>query len=172
VIHEGHSNDSRLIQMVKGSTGKVMPPVGGTLSGVQIATLARWVDQGAEWPASASVARHWAWEPVEHPSGAIDSFILARLEKENIAPSPEADRATLLRRVSLDITGLPPTPRRLPNFWRTTGPTPMPARSIVCSRARTTAKMGALLARSGALRGSDGFEKDLERPWSGVIATG
>src|SRR5271165_5352546 len=65
VIDAGHSNDSRLIQMVKGSTGKVMPPVGGKLSNVQIATLARWIDQGAEWPSSASMATHWAWEPVE-----------------------------------------------------------------------------------------------------------
>src|SRR5690348_12301748 len=54
VVQAGHGADSRLIQMVKGSTGKVMPPVGNKLSAEQIATLSRWIDQGADWPANAS----------------------------------------------------------------------------------------------------------------------
>ena len=167
VIHAGNSNDSRLIQMVKGSTGEVMPPVGARLSSIQIATLTRWIDQGADWPASASVAPHWAWAPVGHPSGSIDSFILARLEKENIAPSPDADRATLLRRVSLDITGLPPTPQETAEFLADDRPDAY-ARTV--DRLLASPHYGEKWARYwldlAHYADSDGFEKDLERPWS------
>ncbi len=79
-----------------------------------IALLGRWIEQGAEWQG------HWAFVPPEKPPlpavknmtwcrNAIDAFILARLERENLAPSPEADRERLLRRVTFDLTGLPPT---------------------------------------------------------------
>jgi mono/diheme cytochrome c family protein len=125
VIKAGHAAESRLIEMVKGTSGKVMPPVGARLSDAQIGILSRWIDQGANWPASASAARHWAWEPVKNAGWAandIDGFVLARLEKENIQPSPEADRATLLRRASLDIIGLPPTPQETTEFLDDTRP--------------------------------------------------
>src|SRR5262249_14602724 len=75
---------------------------------------------------------HWAFQPPQRPtlpkvskSGwvrtPVDAFILARLEKEKIAPSPEADKATLLRRLCLDLLGLPPTPQMLDQFLRDTG---------------------------------------------------
>jgi cytochrome c553 len=93
-----------------------MPPPGQKeLSGAQIDTLKNWISQGAPW------REHWSYTPVRRaPLPAvknaasavtpIDRFILARLEKESLRPSPEAGRATLLRRLSLDLTGLPPTP--------------------------------------------------------------
>src|SRR3954471_9858291 len=100
-----------------------MPPAdsGHSLTEQQIATLTRWVDEGARW------SNHWAYQPVTRPEppavtnptwarNPIDRFILARLEREGLKPSPEADRATLLRRVSLDLTGLPPTPQELDAF--------------------------------------------------------
>ena len=81
----------------------------------------RWIDQGA------SYSPHWAYVPPKRPAvpevkdkswirNPIDDFILARLRDEGLRPSPEADRATLLRRVSFDLTGLPPTPTQVRAF--------------------------------------------------------
>lgn len=93
-----------------------MPPPdsGKRLTASEVALIVRWIEQGA------SYSRHWSYvKPVrppvpsvkksEWPKNEIDYFILARLEQEGLAPSPEADRYTLIRRLSLDLTGLPPT---------------------------------------------------------------
>ena len=93
-----------------------MPPAdsGKTVTPEQIDLIKRWIDQGAEFHG------HWAFlQPqhspapaVQHPELAhnpIDRFILARLDEEGLAPSPPADKTALIRRVSLDLTGLPPT---------------------------------------------------------------
>ena len=88
------------------------------------AKLLEWVKAGAAWPEDD---RHWAFVPpsrpelpkVEHPEwtrNAVDHFVLARLQQDKLEPSPEADRATLLRRVSYDLTGLPPTLTELDSF--------------------------------------------------------
>ncbi|MBI1320118.1 MAG: DUF1553 domain-containing protein [Candidatus Hydrogenedens sp.] len=100
-----------------------MPPPGNghELSAEQIETFGRWIDGGAEYE------DHWAFVPpvkaavpevsnAAWPQNAIDRFVLARLEREGIAPSPEADKRTLLRRLSLDLTGLPPTPEEQERF--------------------------------------------------------
>ncbi|GAB3642082.1 DUF1553 domain-containing protein [Spirosoma arcticum] len=99
----------------------------------EIETLRKWIDQGAEW------GDHWAYQPVEKPDvprvgtfwsrlgfgdnteaswvkNEIDPFILDKLKTDGLKPSPEADRATLIRRVSLDLTGLPPTEREVASF--------------------------------------------------------
>lgn len=93
-----------------------MPPKksGKTLSTVEVATLRRWIEQGAKWQA------HWAYvAPIKHepprvadeswPANWIDRFVLARFEHEQIKPAPDADRITLVRRLSFDLRGLPPT---------------------------------------------------------------
>jgi hypothetical protein len=83
--------------------------------------IGRWIDQGAKWQ------KHWAFIPPRRtpqppvkrndwPRNSIDTFILARLERDGLTPSPEADRVTLLRRVTLDLTGLPPTPEEVDAF--------------------------------------------------------
>jgi hypothetical protein len=100
-----------------------MPPAftGKTLSSWEIERLRLWIAQGAQWEG------HWAFQPITRPEppitkdknwplGAIDRFLLARLEKEGLRPSPSADRRTLLRRLSLDLTGLPPTPAEVRAF--------------------------------------------------------
>ncbi|MDX2034233.1 MAG: DUF1549 domain-containing protein [Blastocatellia bacterium] len=100
-----------------------MPPSSSShkLAPQEIETLIEWVKQGAKWQS------HWAFlAPVRPalpavrdrawPKNEIDRFVLARLEREGLAPSPEADRATLLRRVSLDLTGLPPTAAEVDAF--------------------------------------------------------
>jgi Protein of unknown function (DUF1553)/Protein of unknown function (DUF1549)/Concanavalin A-like lectin/glucanases superfamily/Planctomycete cytochrome C len=124
VIVPGDAANSILVKRItaKDPTFR-MPPVdsGHTLSEQQVATLVRWIDEGARWSA------HWAYQPPVQPElptvnnvtwarNAIDRFILARLEREGLRPSPEADRATLLRRLSLDLTGLPPTPQAVDAF--------------------------------------------------------
>ena len=88
------------------------------------AKLVQWLKAGADWPEDD---RHWAFVPPEKPlapqvknkkwaKGKIDRFILARLEKEGLKPSPEADKHTLLRRVTFDLTGLPPSPEEIDAF--------------------------------------------------------
>ena len=87
----------------------------------QIELVRRWIDEGAPW------GKHWAFEPPQAspippaklaawPRNEIDSFLLARLEQEGLRPSPEAAKETLLRRVSLDLVGLPPTPEEVDAF--------------------------------------------------------
>ncbi len=87
----------------------------------QIELIRRWIDSGAEWK------QHWSFVAPQRPAGpdvsqpqwvsnSIDRFILARLDRENLKPSPAANRRTLLRRVTLDLTGLPPTPEEVQAF--------------------------------------------------------
>ncbi len=131
VIQPGHSQSSRLVHRVLGEGGEARMPFGGKpLTPDQIATLKSWIDQGATWPddgKDATIEKHWAYvKPVRAPLPAvtkrdwivnpIDAFVLARLEKEGLQPSPEASRETLIRRVSLDLIGLPPTPAEVDAF--------------------------------------------------------
>ena len=119
----GKSAESLIVQAVKGIHPEIsrMPYKKPPLSDSQIALIEQWIDQGALAPADEQPERnvHWAFvapervapPEVKNPNWArnpIDRFILARLEKENVAPSAEADRTTLIRRLSLDLLGLPP----------------------------------------------------------------
>ena len=117
VIVPGKRNESELYRRItQTDPDEMMPPPESNrkLTPSQIELLSVWIDQGATW------GQHWAFLPrkkTEPPpvktSGwvrnGIDQFILARLEQENLQPSREADKARLIRRASLDITGLPPT---------------------------------------------------------------
>jgi mono/diheme cytochrome c family protein len=114
-IIPGNSAASELIHRItEPDASERMPPKGKPLTPKEIATLRAWIDQGAKYEA------HWAYvKPVRPPlppvknrswvRNGIDAFILARLEREGLEPSREADRATLIRRVSLDLIGLPPS---------------------------------------------------------------
>jgi hypothetical protein len=122
----GKSGESLLIHRVAGlSTEKRMPLEDEPLSAEQIGLLRGWIDQGAKWPEgvgspATSVKMHWVYvapvsprlADVQDPAwceNAIDRFILARLDREHIVPSPAADRERLIRRASLDLIGLPPS---------------------------------------------------------------
>ncbi|HCC56802.1 MAG TPA: hypothetical protein DEQ47_05980, partial [Solibacterales bacterium] len=134
VVVPGKSAESPLYQRVAGTGDVARMPMGGVLAKAQIDTIKAWIDQGGEWPDGigaqvTATKTHWAFVPPKRPAlpavkntawprNAIDDFILARLEKENLSPSPEADRITLLRRVSLDLTGLPPTPEEVDAFLK------------------------------------------------------
>ncbi|HXJ41757.1 MAG TPA: DUF1553 domain-containing protein [Bryobacteraceae bacterium] len=122
IIVPGNSAQSRILARVGAPAGSRMPPAstGKVLSARQIETLKQWIDEGAKWESHWSftapvrreppaVAGSWAKNPV-------DNFILARLEKEGLKPSAETDRATLLRRVTYDLTGLPPTIAEIDSF--------------------------------------------------------
>jgi hypothetical protein len=137
-VQPGGSSQSLLIRAVEQSGDLKMPP-GGKLQPGQIATLRKWIDMGAPWASESAAQRkpkgadHWAFQPVrraEPPSvgnaawvrNPIDRFILARLEKEHLSPSPEAGRELLLRRVTLDLTGLLPSPEEIRDFVADTRP--------------------------------------------------
>jgi len=106
-----------------------MPPPdsGKNLTPEEIALIGKWIDQGAEYQ------KHWAFIPPKRPKlppvknenwvrNPIDRFILARLEKEGLQPSPEANKETLIRRVTFDLTGLPPTIEEIDDFLNDTSP--------------------------------------------------
>ncbi len=129
-IVPGTSATSPLIARVTASEkAKRMPPAGDPLTADQIATLKSWIDSGAKWPVTAKKqaspkSTHWSYQPILRPTipevkqaswvrNPIDAFVLARLEKENIQPSPEASKTVLLRRLKLDLLGLPPTPEEV-----------------------------------------------------------
>jgi mono/diheme cytochrome c family protein len=124
-IVKGDSAASELIRRVRAHDGdETMPPpeFKKPLSAEQIATLERWIRDGAEYES------HWAFEPLPRvvavppvrdsawPRNDFDRFVLARLEQESLSPSQPADATTLLRRVSLDLTGIPPTPEEMAAF--------------------------------------------------------
>lgn len=124
VIVPGDPEASRLIRRITATNpANKMPPEasGRKLNEKQIALLKEWIKEGATWKT------HWAYEApkrpalpevknTEWPRNAIDRFVAARLEKEGLKPSPEADRVTLLRRLSFDLTGLPPAPSEIDTF--------------------------------------------------------
>ncbi|HKW65169.1 MAG TPA: DUF1553 domain-containing protein [Candidatus Acidoferrum sp.] len=122
IIVPGKSADSRLYQRISAAQRRMPPATSGrTLNPRQIELIREWIDQGAKWES------HWSFAPPKRPvlpevkdkswpKNPIDNFTLARLEAEGLKPSPEAEKATLLRRVSLDLTGLPPTPAEVDSY--------------------------------------------------------
>ena len=129
-IVPGKPQDSDLLQRLTSTGDDRMPPEGERLSAKDVETIKKWIEQGVAWPDGADsahdpVANHWSWQPLTRPSpptvknsvwpkNDIDYFILQRQKENGITPSPPADRATLIRRVFLDVIGLPPSPKQ----WR------------------------------------------------------
>ncbi|MEI6232924.1 MAG: DUF1553 domain-containing protein [Planctomycetota bacterium] len=123
-IAPGHPEKSELIaRIVSKDDEQIMPPAksGKPLSGKEVDILKRWISQGAKY------SKHWSYVKPERPTlpdvkdkgwarNAIDAFLLARLDKEGLKPQPEADRHMLVRRVTLDVTGLPPTVEEVEQF--------------------------------------------------------
>jgi mono/diheme cytochrome c family protein len=148
-----------------------MPPPksGRALTPAQIDTLKRWVADGAKWQ------RHWSFLPParpllpgvrsrDWPRNGIDHFILARLEREGLAPSPEADRTTLLRRVTLDLTGLPPTPAEVDAFLADASPDGYEkAVDRLLASPRYGEKMAARWLDAARYADTNGYQSDGER---------
>ncbi len=131
-IVPGRSRDSILFQALTANDSsdiRRMPAFADPLPGTEIELIRRWIDQGADWPGQKGSRdqSHWAFVRPQRPAlpspesrerarNPIDSFILERLEAEHLNPSPEAARATLARRVHLDLVGLPPSVSELDRF--------------------------------------------------------
>jgi len=128
----GKSADSSLIRRVAGvKPDELMPPDGDPLTAEQVGLLRAWIDQGAVWPEKKAdnPLDWWSLKPLKKPAvpavaesdkpysrNTVDAFILATLRDKKLAPSPQTDRRTLLRRVYFDLIGLPPTPEETAAF--------------------------------------------------------
>lgn len=122
-IVPGDPAKSAIVARVLATDGRIMPPAFAhkDLTAAQKETIRKWVAEGAPYEG------HWAHQPVQRPAVAsntnpIDAFVRERLVRENLAPAPEADRRTLARRLSLDLTGIPPTPEEIAAFQKDTAP--------------------------------------------------
>lgn len=189
VIKPGDSAGSPLIQRVSSEKETFrMPPTGPPLTAQEIETLRSWIDQGALWPggetasppppAAAPVKIHWAYRPIDKPRtpsvrnpawvrNPVDAFVLARLEAEGVTPSAEASRNTLIRRLSLDLTGLPPEPEEVEAFLTDNRPD---AYERLVDRLLASPHYGEKWARHwldlAHYADSDGYEKDRVRPYA------
>nr|MDQ3623000.1 DUF1549 domain-containing protein [Verrucomicrobiota bacterium] len=167
----GKSGESPLIKLVSSTDpDESMPPKGKRLEPGQIATLKQWIDRGAHWPQNTApeeteqTARgmvitdqdreFWAFQPPRRgeakPEGnwarqPLDRFIRARLAERELEPSPEAPRAVFLRRLSFDLTGLPPAPEEVDGFLNDTGPN---ADERVVDRLLASTRFGERMASS------------------------
>jgi mono/diheme cytochrome c family protein len=183
----GKSEESLLIEYVAGvDPDTVMPPKGQgeRLTTDEVALLRAWIDQGAAWPgdadrsiaSGAQATKHWSFQPIRRPNPPavhdrawlrrpIDAFVLAKLEELGIAPSPEADRSTLIRRLSLDLLGLPPQPDDVERFLNDRSPD---AYERLVDRLLASPHFGERWGRHwldlARYADSDGYEKDSPRP--------
>lgn len=148
LVVPGKPEESLMLKVVGYASELKMPPT-GKLKPEQIEALTEWVRMGAPWPEEAAPAvdtgvsvqnkakqealKHWAWKPVAMvappqtrstawSAAPIDRFILAKLEEKNLAPSPDADKRTLLRRAYFDLTGLPPDAKDVDAFLKDSSP--------------------------------------------------
>ena len=185
-IIPGDNKQSLLVKRILGEGNEARMPMGGPpLKPAEIALIRRWIDQGANWTEGdgatgrrgdgakeSELAKHWAYMKPVRPAlskvknqswvrNPIDAFILARLEKEGLAPSPEADRATLIRRVYLDVIGLPPSVEEIDEFLADTSPG---AYERVVDRLLADERYGERWARPwldlARYADSNGYEKD------------
>ena len=180
VVIEPGKIDCRLLVLAAGLDGEQrMPPKGKPpLTLEQVGHLRAWIEQGAKWPKDSGTivatvkSDHWAFQPIQRPApprvknpawvrNDIDAFVVARLEKEGIEPSPEADRLTLLRRVTLDLIGLPPTLEEIADYQKDTRPD---AYERLVDKLLASPHYGERWGRHwldlARYADSDGFEKD------------
>jgi hypothetical protein len=186
VVTPGKADASKLIERVTSTKeGHRMPPMGAPLAAAEVAALKEWINDGAQWPAGLTIGRsvarkssHWAFQPLwqgEAPAvkdaqwvrNPIDRFVLSALEAKGIAPAPEADRLTLLRRASLDLTGLPPAPELTREYMADKS---ADAYERAVDKLLASPRYGERWARQwldlARYADSDGYEKDLARPYA------
>jgi len=170
-IVPGRPDESELMARVTSSDPEArMPYHAPPLSPQQIDVLRRWIRQGARWedhwafvapkPQALPVVKHSGW-----PRQPLDRFILARLEKEGLSPSPEADTLALLRRVSFDLTGLPPTPVEQASFLADSSPNAYEKQvDRLLASARYGERWASMWLDLARYADTKGYEKDTERP--------
>jgi hypothetical protein len=155
-----------------------MPMGGKPLAPQQIAAVAKWIDAGAVWPdgaPTAEIKKHWAFTPPDRPAvpsvsktdwvrNPIDAFVLARLDKEGLQPSTEANRVTLLRRLTLDLTGLPPTIEETNTFLADQQPNAFEKQvERLLASPHYGERWGRVWLDAARYADSNGFEKDAPR---------
>ena len=163
----GKPDESRLVEVLNYDEGDVQMPPAGKLPEAERAVLRKWIADGAFWPESSAASvkdqaaaqaawkGHWAFQPIRRPAlptvqnahwpkTAVDRFILARLERQKLSPSPPADPRTWLRRVTFDLTGLPPTREDVEAFRADVSPR---AKEQVVDRLLASPRYGERWAR-------------------------
>ena len=181
IVVPGKPDSSRLLRRLQAQERPMMPYGGPALSTKELDSIREWIAAGAPGPdattpiAATKPPKHWAYvKPVrpDVPSvsntawcrNPIDNFILAKLDSEGLKPSPEADKRTLIRRVYLDLIGLPPTPAEVDAFLADTTPD---AYEKVVDRLQASPRYGERWARPwldlARYADSNGYEKDNPR---------
>ncbi len=171
-ITRGKPNESTLIDRVAAEDAEMrMPPPdsGKSLTPEQIETLRKWIAQGAE------IKPHWSFTPPQRPKpptvknqtwvrNPIDAFVLARLESEDLAPSQPASANTLLRRLSLDLAGLPPTLNEVRTIEQANSPNALDEQiERLLASPHFGEKWGRMWLDAARYADSNGFEKDKPR---------
>lgn len=175
-IIPGDAENSLLVQRISSDEhGPRMPKGMTALSPEEIERIKQWINEGAEWPPGAENAVHWAFLPPQRPPvpevrqkawvrNPIDAFILHRLEQEGLSPAPEAPKEVLIRRLYLDLTGLPPSPEEVEAFLKDKRPD---AYERLVDKLLASPHYGEHQARKwldlARYADTDGFEKDLRR---------
>jgi mono/diheme cytochrome c family protein len=177
-----NSAASMLVQVLADTHEDIsaMPKKKEKLTPEQIGLVRAWIDQGAKWEGSAAKlfsynTNHWAFKAPTRPTAPavsnkkwprtpIDNFILARLDAEKLKPSPEADKITLLRRLALDLVGLPPTPEEVDAFLADKSPDAYTKQvERLLGSPHYGEKWGRFWLDAARYADSDGFEKDKTR---------
>ena len=169
----GKPDESLLVKRILGSDGNERMPMGfAPLNDKDTGAIKAWIAEGARPGANLPAAKHWAFVPPVRPAvpvvkdqkwvaNPIDAFVLARIEKEGLKPSAPADKTTLVRRVTLDLTGLPPTLREVDAFLADTSPG---AYEKVVDRLLASPHFGERLALpwldAARYADSNGFQQD------------
>jgi hypothetical protein len=193
VILAGKAAESELVKRITHSDPEKAMPPDEPLTAEEITILSRWIDAGADWPETEAdrVARetdrdprldHWAWQPVTRPAvpsphrieptgeawparNEIDRFLQVKLAEKGLAPAAEADRLTLIRRLSFDLLGLPPTPEDAATFVADESPD---AYERLVDRLLASPHYGERWARHwldiAHYADTHGFERDQLRP--------
>ncbi|MEK0445036.1 MAG: hypothetical protein RLZZ399_357 [Verrucomicrobiota bacterium] len=176
-IVPGNSGKSLMLQRILSTkSDEKMPPKGERVSEAEVAILRGWIDSGAPWPEGGSEAEksvdkrlsHWSFQPVKvdaNSPGSIDAFIDAKLQGVKLSRSPEASRRTLIRRLSYDLVGLPPTPEEIDAFVSDSHPK---AYEQLVDRLLASERFGEKWARHWLdvvrFAESHGFEMNQARP--------
>jgi len=170
-IVPGHPEQSELLKRITSKDEFTrMPPEGEMLSDAEVDLISRWIKQGAKYES------HWSYRPIAKPElpevkqtewirNPIDQFVLAKLEAAGVKPSPTADRATLIKRLYHDLTGLPPSPAEVDEFLNDKSPQ---AYESLVNRLLESPHFGERWGRhwldKARYADSDGYEKDRPRP--------
>ncbi|HEY2250763.1 MAG TPA: DUF1549 domain-containing protein, partial [Planctomycetaceae bacterium] len=185
VIEPGKPDESLLVELISGEK-PAMPQKARPLSKDDVAAIRQWIAEGAKWPADLALRdkrlagaddQWWSLQPIKRPMvpkvestsvdkdwarTPIDTFVLAKLDEKKLAPSPEADRRTLIRRLTFDLTGLPATPQEVEDFAQTGD------YASLVERLLKSPRYGEQQARHwlDVVRYADtaGFSNDFERP--------